>query len=200
YATSPITQAAAAELSQLSGFRGPRVNGRVDASTLFRGFTAGDTAGPYISQFLLKGVPFGVQYVEQKMLSVIPGRDYLTDYAEWIAIQNGAQPRAALQPDAARCYIRNGRDMAQWVHIDVLFQAYFNAMLMLPAARDASDRDRGGGMGAPFNPANPYAVSRTQEGFGTLGGPAAAAATAEVSTAALKAVWYQKWFVHRRLR
>src|SRR5205823_3486274 len=48
--------------------------------------------------------------------------------------------------------------------------------------------------------ANPYLKSRTQDGFGTFGGPAFAAATAEVSTAALKAVWFQKWFVHRRLR
>jgi len=30
--------------------------------------------------------------------------------------------------------------------------------------------------------------------------PAYAAATAEIATSALKAVWYQKWFVHRRLR
>jgi len=46
YDTHPITQAAAAELGKLSGFQGPKVNGRVDASTLFRGFTAEDSLGP----------------------------------------------------------------------------------------------------------------------------------------------------------
>src|ERR1043166_4181711 len=55
-------------------------------------------------------------------------------------------------------------------------------------------------MKVAFNPANPYLTSRTQEGFGTFGAPAYAAATAEIATAALKAVWYQKWVVHRRLR
>ena len=48
--------------------------------------------------------------------------------------------------------------------------------------------------------ANPYSDSATQDGFGTFGGPHIVALLAEVSTRALKAVWYQKWFVHRRLR
>jgi hypothetical protein len=200
YATHNVTIAAAAELSKLSGFRGPKRNGLVDAYTLFRGFTAGDTLGPYISQFLLKGIPFGVQFIEQKMLSLMPNRDYMTDFAEWLAIQNGAAAKTSDQIDSVRCYIRNGRDLAQWVHIDVLFQAYFNAMLMMLAAPDSSDKDTGGGMKVPFNPANPYLKSRTQDGFGTFGAPAYAAATAEIATSALKAVWYQKWYVHRRLR
>jgi hypothetical protein len=200
YATHPITQAAAAELSTLSGYQGAKVNGRVDSSTLFRGFTAGDSLGPYISQFLLKSIPFGVQFVEQKMLTVQSGRDYMTDYAEWLSIQNGSTPSTAGQFDPARRYIRNGRDMAQWVHIDVLFQAYFNAMLMMIAGPDPNDKDTGGGMKVPLSSANPYIKSRTQQGFGTFGEPAYAAATAEIPTAALKAVWYQKWFVHRRLR
>jgi hypothetical protein len=37
-------------------------------------------------------------------------------------------------------------------------------------------------------------------GFGTFGGPHILALLTEVSTRALKAVWYQKWLVHRRLR
>jgi hypothetical protein len=56
------------------------------------------------------------------------------------------------------------------------------------------------GLGAPLNPSNPYLDSDTQEGFGTFGGPHMATIVAEPSTRALKAVWYQKWFVHRRLR
>jgi hypothetical protein len=144
YATHPITQAAAAELSTLSGYQGAKVNGRVDSTTLFRGFTAGDSMGPYISQFLLKSIPFGAQFVEQKMLTLQAARDYMTDYAEWLSIQNGSTPASAGQIDPARCYIRNGRDMAQWVHIDVLFQAYFNAMLMMIAVPTRATRIRAG--------------------------------------------------------
>jgi hypothetical protein len=40
----------------------------------------------------------------------------------------------------------------------------------------------------------------TQIGFGTFGAPHIWTLVAEVATRALKAVWYQKWFVHRRLR
>src|SRR5262249_14193981 len=132
--------------------------------------------------------------------SVLPGRDYMTDYAEWLAIQNGSASKNPDRIDSARCYIRNGRDLAQWVHIDVLFQAYFNAMLIMIAGPDPNDKDTGGGMNVSFNPSTPYLKSGAQEGFELSGAPAYAAATAEIATAALKAVWYQKWFVHRRLR
>jgi len=70
----------------------------------------------------------------------------------------------------------------------VLFQAYFDACLWL------IDN------GAPLNPGNPYNNSRTQAGFGTFGPPHFASLLAEVATRALKAVWYEKWFVHRTLR
>jgi membrane-associated phospholipid phosphatase len=84
--------------------------------------------------------------------------------------------------------MRNGRDIGQWVHVDVLFQAYFQAFLILA------------GLGAPFDNGNPYRLSPSQEGFGTFGGPHIATILCEVSTRALHAVWYQKWLVHRRLR
>ena len=55
-------------------------------------------------------------------------------------------------------------------------------------------------MGAPTQAGNPYFASATQIGFGTFGGPHILSLVTEVATRALKAVWYQKWFVHRRLR
>ena len=194
YGSDPITAAAAAELSILSGFRGPRDLGVVATSKLFRGFTAGDLRGPYISQFLLKTIPYGAQTVDQHIRTTLPGADYMTRFAEWLDVQNGFQPAASEQFDPVRRYIRNGRDLAQWVHMDVLFQAYFSAgvLLLVPAAQ--------GGIGASLNRGNPYASSDTQDGFGTFGGPHIAALVAEVATRALKAVWYQKWYVHRRLR
>jgi hypothetical protein len=72
--------------------------------------------------------------------------------------------------------------------VDVLYQAYFTAFLVLA------------GIGAPLNPGNPYIGSRTENGFGTFGGPDFAGTLAAVATVALNAVWYQKWFVHLRPR
>jgi hypothetical protein len=43
YQSDPVAETGAAELSRLSVFRGPKVNGQVTPATLLRGFTAGDT-------------------------------------------------------------------------------------------------------------------------------------------------------------
>jgi hypothetical protein len=60
YASHPLTQKAADELSELTSFSGPRSQGgRVTPQTLFRGFTAEDVIGPYVSQFLLKSFDYG---------------------------------------------------------------------------------------------------------------------------------------------
>src|SRR6267142_5240206 len=111
----------------------------------------------------------------------------MTDFNSWLSVQRGFSPAPNVF-DPARRYMRNGRDIGQWVHIDVLFQAYFQAFLVLAGA------------GAPFDSGNPYVNNPTQDGFGTFGGPHIATLLCEVSTRALKAVWFQKWFVHRRLR
>jgi hypothetical protein len=124
---------------------------------------------------------------EQKITTSLPGVDYLLNFKTWLAVQRGFnQPPTLLDPVPR--YMRNGRDLGQWVHIDVLFQAYFQAFLVLAGAN------------APFDDGNPYQNNPTQAGFGTFGGPHIATLLCEVSTRALKAVWFQKWFVHRRLR
>jgi len=188
YDTQGEALAAAAELSRLSDFRGPRAGGDVTTAMLFRDDLPGALVGPYISQFLWLDTPFGAELVERRMRTLLPDTDHLTSFSEWLSVQNGCRPSQPEEFDPVRRYIRSGRDLAQWVHIDVLFQAYFNAMLILL------------GMGAPLSPANPYKDSLTQEGFGTFGGPHAATIVCEPATRALKAVWFQKWHVHRRLR
>lgn len=200
YDGHPLAEAAAADLSSLSDFRGPKVAGQVTTGTLFRDPLPGATVGPYISQFLWMPTPFGAERVDRKMRTLLPGSDQMTAYPEWLAIQNGAQPTGLDQWDPVTCHLRNGRDLGQWVHIDVLFQAYFNAMLILLQPPDPSDPFTGGGMGVPLNPGNPYHGSSTQIGFASFGGPHIATMVCEVATRALKAQWFQKWFVHRRLR
>jgi hypothetical protein len=187
YASDARTAAAAAELSHFSDFRGPKAGGAVTPGTLFRGNTAGDLIGPYLSQFLWADIPMGALLIPQRMRTVVSGDDHLTGYDEWLAVQNGG-PAGPNQFDATPRYIRNLRDLAQWVHVDALYQAYHQACLILL------------GSGAPFDAGNPYAKSVSQDGFGTFGGPHILSLVTEVATRALKAVWYQKWSVHRRLR
>lgn len=194
YDSDPVVGAAAAELSGLTDFRGPKVSGRVTSAALFRGITAGDLAGPYVSQFLLKPIVYGAQTIPQQIRTVLPGIDYMTRYADWLDVQNGYLPNQGDQFDSTPRYIRNGRDLAPWVHMDALYQAYLNAALILLGSPSQ------GGMFAPFDPGNPYLSSANQQGFGTFGPPHILTLVTEVATRALKAVWFQKWFVHRRLR
>src|SRR5206468_12796940 len=58
YGSNAVAREAAAELSGLAGFKGPKRDGKVTPETLFRGITPGDLAGPYVSQFLGKPIPF----------------------------------------------------------------------------------------------------------------------------------------------
>lgn len=198
YAANPAAQLAASDISALSDFRGPKQGGQVTAQTLFRGNAPGCNVGPYLSQFFYLPTPFGANFVEQRVRTTIPGLDYMTNYADWLSIQRGIASSASNVFDPTRRYMRNGRDLGQWVHMDVLYQAYFQAMLiLLTGPSGASD---GNGLGVPFDNGNPYVHSQNQDGFGTFGGPHIAALMTEVATRALKAVWFQKWFVHRRLR
>lgn len=188
YAANPIANAAAADLTLFGNDLGaPKAGGAVTTATLFRGLTPGDLQGPYLSQFFYQDCNFGANKIEQKITTTVPGVNYMTDFATWLAVQRGVTQPANIFDPVPR-YMRNGRDIGQWVHIDVLFQAYFHAFLVLAGA------------GAPFDNGNPYNGNPSQTGFGTFGGPHIATLLCEVSTRALKAVWYQKWFVHRRLR
>jgi hypothetical protein len=188
YPGHPLAELAAADLSRLRGFRGPRDAGRVNAATLFRGAAPGALTGPYVSQFFWRPTPFGAEEVDRRMRTAQPGFDYMTSYGEWLGIQIGAAPGSELLMDPVRRFVRSGRDLAVWVRNDLLFQAYFNALLILLD------------LGIPFDSGNPYRSSRVQQGFGTFGDPHVASALCAVTTKALKAVWFQKWFVHRRLR
>jgi hypothetical protein len=185
YGNEPLTTAAIAELNSLSAFHGPSP---VTPQNLFRGFTPGDALGPYVSQFFLIPFSYGAIPVTQLFTTYVPGVDYMTDQPSWLAVQNGQGPFGANQADPEFQHMRNGRGLSAYVHVDILFEAYFNACIALID------------LGAPLDPNNPYVGSKTQSGFGTFGTPHLKTWVAEVSQRALKAVWYAKWFVHRHLR
>lgn len=186
YGAEPTTQAAVAELTSLVAFRGPRASGAVTAGTLFRGFTAGDLLGPYVSQFFMQPFTYGVIPFTGCM-TTLPG-DFMTDTASWLKVQNGQRPFESERPDPQIRYLRNARDLAEYVHNDVLFQEYLNAALMLAT------------MHAPLNSGNPYDSLKSETGFITFGLPMVQVLVAEVIARALKHAWFQKWFVHRMAR
>lgn len=188
YGESPAVEAAAADLSRFSELRAPKQGGSVTPATLFRGDTPGDLAGPYVSQFLFRDIPYGSLTISQRQRTTLPGIDYMSDYASWLSVKRGFSPSIAPAHDPVPRYIRNGRDLAAYVHVDALYQAYLNACLILI------------GMGAPLNPGNPYLAFTKMDAFATFGDPHILTLVTEVATRALKAVWYQKWYIHLRNR
>lgn len=164
--------------------------------TVFRGPTKGDRQGPYVSQFLLRPIPYGSGKIEQRYRVPVPGSDFMTSVAEWTQIQTGVPPwrEASYGPDVR--YIINGRDLAEFVHYDYSFQAYLNAALIL--------FDNGPKTILNCNPfrsaVNMYRNSRIQDGFVTFGQAEVMDWLGRVTTLALKAAYFQKWVVHRRLR
>lgn len=188
YETNPGVSDAVAELNALEESRAPKLDGQVSAQTLFRGFADGDLAGPYVSQFLLQPVNFGALSIDQRYWTYLPGHEHLTDLPSWLAAQNGADSFARNWRDSTPRYLRNGRDLAAYVHFDSIFQPYLMAAEWLLRNR------------VPSSPCNPYTRSVLQAGFGTFGEPHLLSLVAEVANLALKAVWYHKWFVHRTLR
>ena len=188
FGTSPLIARAARDLSTLSDFRGPREGGRVTPKTIFRNSTPGDLAGHWLSQFLILDFPFGAVPFSQKIKTVVPDLNYMTRYEDWLAVQNGADVAANIQYDPTPRYIRNLRDLGEWVHVDALYQAYLHACLILLA------------QGARLDPGLPLYNAKAQVGFAQCGGPHILSLVTEVATRALKAVWFQKWFVQHRLR
>ena len=196
YGNSQVTLAAVQDLSRLSAFRGPTENGTITPGTLFRGNAVGGLVGPYISQFLWKPIPVNSSILDQRYRVGLAGIDYLTSYSEWFALQTGVAPYRQWTSDSTPRYIHNGRGLAEWVHYDFLYEAFHHAALILlnqgPDTILSSN---------PYlNPTNPYATARADAGFGTFGGPDICCMLAQACEDALKAAWFQKWAVHRRLR
>jgi hypothetical protein len=196
YPTNSLVAQAIADMNRLSFLNGGQnfeYPFPVTPGNLFRGqFVPGDgnVQGPYISQFMVQPTSFGAQPLNQQYQTFLSGTgsEFLTSVSDYQQIQNGGASVGQVAFDPTSRYIRNGRDLAAYTHVDVLYQAYFTALLVL------------GGIGAPPNPGNPYIGSRTEKAFGTLGGPDGAATLAEMATRALKGAWFHKWIKDLRMR
>jgi hypothetical protein len=189
YAANPTAAQAAAELTSMPTYAGPRDgHGNVTPSLLFRGANPGETVGPYMSQLHLIPTYFGAQPISQQLVTYLANIDYMTDPVTFQQVQNGIDTGLRNQVDPQLRYLHNGRDLGAYTHLDVLFQAYFVAFLVLNT------------LGVPLNPGNPYVNSTKQNGFGTFGGPDFAATLTAVARLAINSVWYQKWWLHLRHR
>ncbi|MEM8810743.1 MAG: vanadium-dependent haloperoxidase, partial [Cyanobacteria bacterium P01_G01_bin.38] len=192
---------------RLSDAEQSRLRGPFNRQTVFRGITPGDCEGPYLSQFLLIGntglgnaqavtdgqIQYGSIRIDQRVRVATPYKDYMTTWEAWLDVQNGADLRGleSYSDYPKYRFIATPRDLATYVHYDALYEAYLNACLLLLS------------MGAPFDPGIPFQGSDyrdKQQGFAQFGGPHILSLVTEVATRALKAVRYQKFNVHRRLR
>src|SRR5215470_11036753 len=209
--------AATEELNKLADFRGPKSGGRVTPGTVFRAnalyFDPADPKGrsvtppgvldgPLISQLLLRDAPYAAQWISAQIRTTLPASEFLTEYEEWLAIQNGAAPKRQLQFDATPRYITTGRDLAEYIHTGPALG--WAAALILATPGGGTD-PRYTGMYPPTEPAsypsNPYRKSKTQgPGGGTFGLPYVQALLATGISNSVRAAYWQKYFVHRAVR
>ncbi len=189
YATDPVVAAACADLSRLSDYAGPTTGRRVTPATLFRGDLPGTLHGPYVSQFLLREVPFGPTTITQRYRVTVPGDDHVTDYQEWLRICRGQDPAGHNVHDDTPRYLRNGRDLAEYSHQNFSYQPYLLAtLLLINYGKKAWDTN------------NPYLDYTNQQPGVTFDWSHPLDVVARVAVAAQKASFFQKWCVHRRLR
>ncbi len=186
------------------------------ADVMFRGSTAGAKAGPFVSQFLLAGansvvptptgnpgfpgkksqfeaedgfIRYGTQIIDQRIIVHKAGLDHMTDWRQWLDVQNGAKYGGTDAFESTRRFITTPRDLATYVHYDQLYQAYLNAAFLLLDA------------GTPHSRGFPEpSISGRRDAFATFGGPHILSLVTEVATRCLKAVRRQKFNYHRRAR
>lgn len=160
----------------------PKENGVITAKTLFRGSSAGCLVGGYVSQLFLNEIGVGNFSYEPK--GPTKTGVYGNTAANYLAIQNGNVPVAQTIDSVKKCMF-NGRQLGSTVHIDLVFQHFYEAAAVLLNA--------GVGAGAQVK------VGPKEGNF--LGGPVlTTTAIAEVSRHALRAAWVQKWRKNQRLR
>lgn len=198
----PYFQSSDAELSaQAATRRNARLNQgetTLTGQSVFRGSGPGTKCGPYLSQFLLAGsknqeesglISFGGQTINQRVAVLLPQHNFMGDWKSWLDVQNGADLADHQKATGPVRFMSTPRDLASYVRVDQLYQAYLNAALILLSYK------------APFDPLLPTgAHTPTRQSFATFGGPDLLAMLTAVSSPALKAVRRQKFNYHRRGR
>ena len=214
-------ETAMSDVTDMAQRKRRRWNVPQNAKNLFRGVGEDNWETPFLSQFMVMGtgapmkpqavhnaerasglIKFGAQIIDQRVTVAIPEKDYMTDWENWLDVQNGLAKRYFVRDvrddetvKGDRRFVTQLRDLATYVHDDALYQAYLSAALILL------------GEGFPLDPGIPYHNNThnpnrglNREPFALFGGPHLLTLLTEVSSRALKAVRLQKFSVHRRLR
>jgi hypothetical protein len=210
--------AACAELNRLADFRGPNAGGQVTPGTLFRGtavyFDANDPKGrvvtppgvldgPVISQFLFRDVAFGSQSLSAMIRPAAPTSEFLITQEDWLRAQNGQPPQRGPGFEATPRYITNGRDLAEWIRHTPLYAGNLGTAQLLYVGAAAAAPGYGGmfpGAQPATNPTNPYRALRTQNAAASFGALHAMSLMYEGLNSAVRAAYWQKYFLHRTLR
>jgi hypothetical protein len=159
-------------------------------------------------------ISYGSRVIDQRLVPAAAGVDYLTTFPAWLNAQNGVDARGQDQFDTARRFIRNLRDGATFVHFDQVLDAFYNAAWILMSeptgnqltfqagvtGRPQIDLEFPKDQGNLYDPPGTAMDNRTQVGFATFGPIHLLQVLGETLGRALRAVWWQKWGVHRRLR
>lgn len=201
-------------------------NGIIDVQNIFRGTSSGVNIGPYLSQFLLMGNvdwngsgnisegiinSFSLQ-TSQKVPVAEPGINYMVNMADYVTVQRGIRPEVetyVTRKDvhnkigevtrAKRRFISTPRDLATYVHYD-FYGAYLNAcqiLLNLGAPFDSGFEHLSGvGNGSNSSPD----LRRKAGGYSLFGGPHILNLVTAVGTHEQKAIQFQKFNTHMRLR
>lgn len=213
----PLVLAAVDELNRLPDFHGPRdASGKVTPQTLFRGNALlpdrndpygrwvtppGVLDGPVVSQFLLRDAPYSAQFIPARVRSYAP-LDFLTEYDEWLRVQNGQAPARPVQYEPSARFIATGRDIGAYAHLSPA--SSWAAALLLGTPAFAANPSYGGLFPASvntLNPGNPYRNSKTQAGgASTFAQPYFQSLLAQGTSRSIRAAYWQKLRYHRTLR
>jgi hypothetical protein len=195
YATSPLIADACADLNNLPGYQGP-----VDPSTntvtpqvLFRMNAPGVLDGPMVSQFLLRNWVFDASQIPARVLTALPGEDYMTEWNEWLNQQNGLGGGANPNLDGVTRVPRNVRDIGMVSAFDRVYTMYLRAAHIMQNF-GAFNNGTGG-----MDVAHPYRTSTKQAGFVTFGLAWIFETLAAIGLTE-KNCWWTKWNVHRFIR
>ncbi|HEX2224561.1 MAG TPA: vanadium-dependent haloperoxidase [Thermoanaerobaculia bacterium] len=159
-------------------------------------------------------ISYGSRTIDQRITPAVAFLNYLTSFPSWLNAQNGVDARGQDQLESTRRFIRNLRDGATFVHFDQVLDAFYNAAWILMSEPSGNQLTfQSGVTGRPqidlefpkdqgnfYDPPGTAMDSRTQTGFATFGPIHLLQVLGEALGRALRAVWWQKWGVHRRLR
>src|SRR5438270_3182755 len=203
YGSNPVVQQACNNLTGFDAdYTGPTSGGVVTPQLLFRYPYPGCTVGPIVSQFILWPFTYDGITVVAKMRARLPvinwnpdgtftfnpaGRDYLTEFQEWLNAQNGTPLGNANAFDPTPRFVRSVRDLGNLAGSDNINSVDFRVNLVL------------GALGVGVDEGNPYKNSTRQSGFATFGAGHLSSLIGQAHKGERHA-WYHKWFVHRHLR